>query len=171
MNMISPHRQPQQIKSLSSTLPPSVPNTSLLKKRSKMKTVETLKSTAFCSPLLANRAPIYNDRGTIDPLPRTGHLRHPAFRDPPSEGSSEGSSQSDEPSFCGLAAATCTRLCDGLPPPRSRAEKLAFKPGRVDLLQGPRRDRSETTPTILTLQDLIGGEKELAAGRLGVMAL
>ncbi|XP_070988838.1 SUN domain-containing ossification factor-like isoform X2 [Oncorhynchus clarkii lewisi] len=141
------------------------------KKRSKMKTVETLKSTAFCSPLLANRAPIYNGRGTIDPLPRTGHLRHPAFRDPPSEGSSEGSSQSDEPSFCGLAAATCTRLCDGLPPPRSRAEKLAFKPGRVDLLQGPRRDRSEATPTILTLQDLIGGEKELAAGRLGVMAL
>ncbi|XP_035618974.2 SUN domain-containing ossification factor-like isoform X2 [Oncorhynchus keta] len=141
------------------------------KKRSKMKTVETLKSTAFCSPLLANRAPIYNGRGTIDPLPRTGHLRHPAFRDPPSEGSSEGSSQSDEPSFCGLAAATCTRLCDGLPPPRSRAEKLAFKPGRVDLLQGPRRDSSEATPTILTLQDLIGGEKELAAGRLGVMAL
>nr|XP_029499221.1 SUN domain-containing ossification factor-like [Oncorhynchus nerka] len=141
------------------------------KKRSKMKTVETLKSTAFCSPLLANRAPIYNSRGTIDPLPRTGHLRHPAFRDPPSEGSSEGSSQSEEPSFCGLAPATCTRLCDGLPPPRSRAEKLAFKPGRVDLLQGPRRDSSEATPTILTLQDLIGGEKELAAGRLGVMAL
>eukprot|EP00063_Salmo_salar_P021398 XP_013996233.1 PREDICTED: SUN domain-containing ossification factor-like isoform X2 [Salmo salar] len=141
------------------------------KKRSKMKTVETLKCTAFCAPLLANRAPIYNGRGTMDPLPRTGHLSHPAFRDPPSEGSSEGSSQSDEPSFCGLASASCTRLCDGLPLPRSRAEKQAFKPGRVDLLQAPRRDGSDATPTILNLQDLIGGEKELAAGRLGVMAL
>ncbi|XP_055722292.1 SUN domain-containing ossification factor-like isoform X1 [Salvelinus fontinalis] len=141
------------------------------KKRSKMKTVGTLKCTAFCAPLLANRAPIYDGRGTMDPLPRTGHLSHPAFRDPPSEGSSEGSSQSDVSSFCGLAAASCTRLCDGLPPPRSRAEKRAFKPGRVDLLQALRRDGSEATPTILTLQDLIGGEKELAAGRLGVMAL
>uniref|UniRef100_A0A674AWT2 SUN domain-containing ossification factor-like n=1 Tax=Salmo trutta TaxID=8032 RepID=A0A674AWT2_SALTR len=141
------------------------------KKRSKMKTVETLKCTAFCAPLLANRAPIYNGRGTMDPLPRTGHLSHPAFRDPPSEGSSEGSSQSDEPSFCGLASASCTRLCDGLLLPRSSAEKQAFKPGCVDLLQAPRRDGSDATPTILTLQDLIGGEKELAAGRLGVMAL
>uniref|UniRef100_A0A4W5KWD8 SUN domain-containing protein n=1 Tax=Hucho hucho TaxID=62062 RepID=A0A4W5KWD8_9TELE len=141
------------------------------KKRSKMKTVETLKCTAFCAPLLANRAPIYNGCGTMDPLPRTGHLSHPAFREPPSEGSSEGSSQSDEPSFCGLAAASCMRLCDGLPPPRSRAEKRAFKPEHVDVMQAPRRDGSEATPTILTLQDLIGGEKELAAGRLGVMVL
>ncbi|CAB1326459.1 unnamed protein product [Coregonus sp. 'balchen'] len=161
--------------SLQTVEPMNFPPANKKKNRSKMKTVEPLKCTAFCAPLLANgRAP----RGTMDPTPCTGHLSHPAFRDPPFEGSSEGSSQSDEPSFCGLAATSCTRLCDGLPPPRSRAAKRAFKRrsskpgcGVVDLLQTPRRDGSEATPTILTLQDHIGGGKELAAGRLGVTAL
>ncbi|XP_041698705.2 SUN domain-containing ossification factor isoform X1 [Coregonus clupeaformis] len=147
--------------SLQTVEPMNFPPANKKKNRSKMKTVEPLKCTAFCAPLLANgRAP----RGTMDPTPCTGHLSHPAFRDPPFEGSSEGSSQSDEPSFCGLAATSCTRLCDGLPPPRSRAAKRAFKRrsskpgcGVVDLLQTPRRDGSEATPTILTLQDHIGG--------------
>ncbi|CAB1317268.1 unnamed protein product, partial [Coregonus sp. 'balchen'] len=171
MNIIS-HRQPQQIKSLSPTLLPQQ------KKRSKMKAVETLKCTTLCAPLPANGAPVCNGgapRGTTDPTPRMGRLSHHAFMDPPSECSSESSSQSDEPSLCGLAATTCTRLCDGLHPPRSRAEKRAFKQHRskpgcvvVDLLQAPRRD---ATPTIPTLQDLMGGGKELSAGMLGVTAL
>ncbi|XP_041752385.2 SUN domain-containing ossification factor-like [Coregonus clupeaformis] len=148
------------------------------KKRSKMKAVETLKCTTLCAPLPANGAPVCNGgapRGTTDPTPRMGRLSHHAFMDPPSECSSESSSQSDEPSLCGLAATTCTRLCDGLHPPRSRAEKRAFKQHRskpgcvvVDLLQAPRRD---ATPTIPTLQDLMGGGKELSAGMLGVTAL
>uniref|UniRef100_A0A8C7H0D6 SUN domain-containing ossification factor n=2 Tax=Oncorhynchus kisutch TaxID=8019 RepID=A0A8C7H0D6_ONCKI len=143
------------------------------KKRSKMKTVETLKCTALCAPLLAHGAPVCNS-GTTDPTPRMGRLSHHAFMDPPSGGSSESSSQSDEPSLCGLAATSCTRLCDGLP--RSRAEKRAFKrhrskPGCVvveDLLQAPQRDATPLTPT---LQDLMGGGKELSAGMLGVTAL
>ncbi|XP_070304914.1 SUN domain-containing ossification factor isoform X1 [Salvelinus sp. IW2-2015] len=148
------------------------------KKRSKMKTVETLKCTVLCAPLLAHGAPVCNGcspGGTTDPTPRMGRLSHHAFMDPPSGGSSESSSQSDEPSLCGLAATSCTRLCDGLPPPRSRAEKQAFKrhrskPGCVvveDLLQAPQRDATPITPT---LQDLMGG-KELSAGMLGVTAL
>ncbi|XP_014047209.2 SUN domain-containing ossification factor isoform X1 [Salmo salar] len=149
------------------------------KKRSKMKTVETLKCTALCAPLLADGASVCNGGtpgGTTDPTPRMGRLSHHAFMDPPSGGSSESSSQSDEPSLCGLAAISCTRLCDGLPPPRSRAEKRAFKrhrskPGCVvveDLLQAPQRDATPITPT---LQGLMGGGKELSAGMLGVTAL
>ena len=176
MNMMS-HRQPRQVKSpapqpfhpLSPTLLP------LQKKRSKLKTVETLKCTALCVPLLSHGAPVCNG-GTTDPTPRMGRLSHHAFMAPPSGGSSESSSQSDEPSLCGLAATSCTRLCDGLPPPRSRAEKRAFKrqrskPGCVvveDLLQAPPRDATPITPT---LQDLMGGGKELSAGMLGVTAL
>lgn len=46
--------------------------------------------------------------------------------DSPSEGSSEGSSQSDEPSFCGIPSA-CSAVCNNLSPPSTRAERRALR--------------------------------------------
>ncbi|KAM6948238.1 SUN domain-containing ossification factor [Aplochiton taeniatus] len=121
-------------------------------------------------------APRHRSPLPLDPAALPTGPPHPGFRNPPSEGSSEGSSHSDDPSFCGLANA-CTRLCDGLPPPRSRADKRAFKRRRskpscavVDLLQAPRRDQGETKP-LPVLQDMMRGNKELRSGPLGVTAL
>ena len=163
---------------MTESFPPSLsPSQSfhLQKKRGKVKPsekAETLKpSTAVISPPVANGAPICNG------APRGANLSRPLLLDSPSEGSSEGSSHSDEPSFCGIA--TCTRLCDDLPPPKSRAERRAerraFKHRRsrpgcvvVDLLQAPRMDTRDTTPT---LQDLMRGNKELRSGTFGVTAL
>ncbi|XP_046882888.1 SUN domain-containing ossification factor isoform X2 [Hypomesus transpacificus] len=155
--------------------PPTFVPANKKKKRGKVKPsekAETLKpSTVVISPPVANGAPICNG------APRGANLSRPLLLDSPSEGSSEGSSHSDEPSFCGIA--TCTRLCDDLPPPKSRAERRAerraFKHRRsrpgcvvVDLLQAPRMDTRDTTPT---LQDLMRGNKELRSGTFGVTAL
>lgn len=137
------------------------------RRRRKMKLlekVETLKPSLHSSPELTNGvcngAPV-----TTNPIPLTKNLLHPTFRDSPSEGSSEGSSHSDDPSFCGLTTA-CSRICDGLPPPKSRAEKRAWRRGRpkpscavVDFLHAPRRDKSEPLP-ISTIEDIIRRKTE-----------
>uniref|UniRef100_A0A8C6LXR5 SUN domain containing ossification factor n=1 Tax=Nothobranchius furzeri TaxID=105023 RepID=A0A8C6LXR5_NOTFU len=95
-------------------------------------------------------------------------LLQPAFRDSPSEGSSEASSHSDDPSFCGITSA-CPRLCDGLPPPKSRAEKRALRRRRpkpsctvVDLFPAPRRDKDRLLP--ITLRDIINRKTEQHSG-------
>lgn len=137
------------------------------RRRRKMKLlekVETLKPSLHSSPELTNGvcngAPV-----TTNPIPLTKNLLHPTFRDSPSEGSSEGSSHSDDPSFCGLTTA-CSRICDGLPPPKSRAEKRAWRRRRpkpscavVDFLHAPRRDKSEPLP-ISTIEDILRRKTE-----------
>lgn len=137
------------------------------RRRRKMKPlekVETLKPSLQSSPELTNGvcngAPV-----TTNPIPLTKNLLHPTFRDSPSEGSSEGSSHSDDPSFCGLTTA-CSRICDGLPPPKSRAEKRAWRRRRpkpsctvVDFLHAPRRDKSEPLP-ISTIEDILRRKTE-----------
>ncbi|XP_007555030.1 SUN domain-containing ossification factor isoform X2 [Poecilia formosa] len=126
--------------------------------------VETLKPCFQSAPELCNGA-VGRSRGdvTAHAAPLIKHLLQPVFRDSPSEGSSEGSSQSDDPSFCGLTSA-CSRICDGLPPVKTRAEKRALRRRRlkpacavVDLLHAPRRDNNEPAP--VTLQDIITNKK------------
>ncbi|XP_017275832.1 SUN domain-containing ossification factor isoform X2 [Kryptolebias marmoratus] len=131
--------------------------------------VETLKPSFQASPELCNGAvgchavPVPTNATFL-----TKQLLQPAFRDSPSEGSSEGSSHSDDPSFCGITAA-CSRICDDLPPPKTRAEKRASrrrrpKPGCavVDLLHAPQRDKNEHLP--ITLQDIINRKTEQNSG-------
>uniref|UniRef100_A0A087XZX1 SUN domain-containing protein n=1 Tax=Poecilia formosa TaxID=48698 RepID=A0A087XZX1_POEFO len=93
--------------------------------------VETLKPCFQSAPELCNGA-VGRSRGdvTAHAAPLIKHLLQPVFRDSPSEGSSEGSSQSDDPSFCGLTSA-CSRICDGLPPVKTRAEKRALRRRRL----------------------------------------
>lgn len=126
--------------------------------------METLKPCFQSAPELCNGA-VGRSRGdvTAHAAPLIKHLLQPVFRDSPSEGSSEGSSQSDDPSFCGIRSA-CSRICDGLPPVKTQAEKRALRRRRlkpacavVDLLHAPRRDDNEPAP--VSLQDIVVNKK------------
>ncbi|XP_017541005.2 SUN domain-containing ossification factor-like isoform X1 [Pygocentrus nattereri] len=104
-----------------------------------------------------------------DPSPFT-------FRDPPSEGSSEASSQSDDPSFCGIS--TCGRLCEGLPPPKSRSEKRALKRRHskpsctvVQQLLQPAQSSGPLVRPGPTVQGFIKTTTELSAGRVEVTTI
>ncbi|XP_072219172.1 SUN domain-containing ossification factor-like isoform X1 [Leuresthes tenuis] len=131
--------------------------------------VETLKPSFQAAPELSNGAVVCNGMPVItNPAPLTKQLLQPAFGDSPSEGSSEGSSHSDDPSFCGITTA-CSRICDGLPPPKTRAEKRALRRRRpkpscpvVDLLHSPLMDKNESLP--ITIQDIINRKTEQKSG-------
>lgn len=136
--------------------------------------VETLKPSFHAAPELLNGDVMCNGAPVVtNPTPLTKRLLQPLFRDSPSEGSSEGSSHSDDPSFCGITAA-CTRICDGLPPPKTRAERRALrrrrpKPGCavVDFLQAPKRQKSEPS-AIATIHDIVSRKTEQSSGTFGV---
>ncbi|XP_068594004.1 SUN domain-containing ossification factor-like isoform X2 [Cebidichthys violaceus] len=143
------------------------------RKMKPMEKVETLKPS-FHAPELRNGAVLWNGAPvTTNPTPLARRLLQPLFRDSPSEGSSEGSSHSDDPSFCGITAA-CGRVCDGFPPPKTRAEKRAFRRRRPKpccagggLLQVPRRDWREPLH-ISTIQDIMNRKTEQSSGTFGV---
>ncbi|XP_013869271.1 SUN domain-containing ossification factor [Austrofundulus limnaeus] len=136
------------------------------RRRRKMKAldkVETLKPSLQAAPKLCN-----GSAGRPAAPFAAKQLLLPAFRDSPSEGSSEASSHSDEPSFCGITA-PCSRVCHGLSPPKSRAEKRAPrrrrpKPGCtvVDLLHAPHRDKTQRLP--ITIQDILNPKTEQSSG-------
>ncbi|KAM4728219.1 SUN domain-containing ossification factor isoform 2-T2 [Anableps anableps] len=131
--------------------------------------VETLKPCFQSAPELCNGAVGRNSGDvTTNTTPLIKQLLQPAFRDSPSEGSSEGSSHSDEPSFCGITTA-CSRLCDGLPPVKTRAEKRALRRRRlkptcavVDLLHAPRRVSNDPMP--VAIQDIMNRKTEHNSG-------
>lgn len=136
--------------------------------------VETLKPSFHTASELCNGTVVCNDGPvTTNPTPLTKTFLQPTFRDLPSEGSSEASSHSDDPSFCGITTA-CSRICDGLPPPKTRSEKRALRRRRpkpscavVDLLQAPRRDKGEVLP-ISAIQDIMTRKTEQSSGTFGV---
>ncbi|XP_021171288.2 SUN domain-containing ossification factor isoform X4 [Fundulus heteroclitus] len=131
--------------------------------------VETLKPCFHSAPELCNGGVGRND-GPVpaNTAPLIKQLLQPAFRDSPSEGSSEGSSHSDEAYFCGITTA-CSRMCDGLPPVKTRAEKRALRRRRlkpscavVDLLHAPRRDKNDPMP--VTIQDIMIRKTQHSSG-------
>lgn len=137
--------------------------------------VETLRPSLLVTPELhigdaiCNGVPI-----TTNPAPATKRLLHPMFRDSPSEGSSEGSSHSDDPSFCGIAT-SCTRICDGVPPSKTRSEKRASrrrhpKPSCAvnDLLQAPRKDKSKPRQLSTVMDITTERTTEQSSGTFGV---
>ncbi|KAF3699045.1 Dynamin-1 [Channa argus] len=146
------------------------------KRRRKMKSiekVETLKPS-FHAPELCNGAVVCNSVPvTTNPTPLTKRLLQPTFRDSPSEGSSEASSHSDDPSFCGITTA-CSRICEGLPPPKTQPEKRASrrrcpKPGcpAADLFQAPRKNDGKLL-TISSIQDIMNRKTEHSSGAFRV---
>lgn len=147
------------------------------KRRRKIKPiekVETLRPSFHATPKLCNGGALCNGVAVSSmPAPLTKRLLPPAFRDSPSEGSSEGSSHSDDPSFCGIAT-SCSRICDLVPPPKSRSEKRVSrrrrpKPGCavIDLLQAPKKDKSKLLQ-ISTIEDIMKRSAEPSSGAFGV---
>ncbi|MCI4377043.1 hypothetical protein PGIGA_G00198930 [Pangasianodon gigas] len=95
-----------------------------------------------------------------------------SFRESSSEGSSEDSSQSDEPSFCGIAS--CSRLCDSLPAPKNRSKKRSRLKKRSTLLKQLLQPVECNGPPVapkFTLHGLITGSTELSTNRPGVPLL
>ncbi|XP_075278535.1 SUN domain-containing ossification factor isoform X3 [Opisthocomus hoazin] len=144
------------------------------KKRCKYKSekIETVKPTAEPVHPIANgeikgRKPFTNQRD----FSNIGEVYHSSYKGPPSEGSSETSSQSEESYFCGISA--CTSLCNGQTQ-KTKTEKRAMKRRRSKV-----SDQGKLIKTLIqtksgsmpSLHDIIKGNKDITVGTLGVTAV
>ncbi|XP_066482095.1 SUN domain-containing ossification factor isoform X2 [Tiliqua scincoides] len=141
------------------------------KKRCKYKSdkIETVKPVAEPVHPIANgeiksRKPFTNQRD----FSNIGDVYHSSYKGPPSEGSSETSSQSEESYFCGISA--CTSLCNGQIQ-KTKTEKRALKRRRS---KAPEQEKliktliQTKTGSLPSLHDIIKGNKDLTVGTLGV---
>ncbi|XP_017934573.2 SUN domain-containing ossification factor isoform X1 [Manacus vitellinus] len=141
------------------------------KKRCKYKSEkpETVKPTTEPVHPIANgeikgRKPFTNQRD----FSNIGEVYHSSYKGPPSEGSSETSSQSEESYFCGISA--CTSLCNGQTQ-KTKTEKRAIKRRRSKV-----SDQGKLIKTLIqtksgsmpSLHDIIKGNKDITVGTLGV---
>ncbi|XP_062989276.1 SUN domain-containing ossification factor isoform X2 [Elgaria multicarinata webbii] len=144
------------------------------KKRCKYKSekIETVKPVAEPVHRVANgeiksRKPFTNQRD----FSNIGDVYHSSYKGPPSEGSSETSSQSEESYFCGISA--CTGLCNGQIQ-KTKTEKRALKRRRS---KAPEQEKlikaliQTKTGSLPSLHDIIKGNKDLTVGTLGVTAV
>ncbi|XP_037362368.2 SUN domain-containing ossification factor, partial [Talpa occidentalis] len=143
------------------------------KKRCKYKTekIETIKPADPLHPIangdIKGRKPFTNQRD----FSNMGEVYHSSYKGPPSEGSSETSSQSEESYFCGISA--CTSLCNGQTQ-KTKTEKRALKRRRSKV-----QDQGKLLKTLIqtksgslpSLHDIIKGNKELTVGTFGVTAV
>ncbi|XP_036610262.1 SUN domain-containing ossification factor isoform X1 [Trichosurus vulpecula] len=143
------------------------------KKRCKYKTekIETVKPADSSHPIangdIKGRKPFTNQRD----FSNMGEVYHSSYKGPPSEGSSETSSQSEESYFCGISA--CTSLCNGQTQ-KTKTEKRALKRRRSRV-----QDQGKLIKTLIqtksgsmpSLHDLIKGNKEITVGTFGVTAV
>ncbi|XP_048214263.1 SUN domain-containing ossification factor isoform X3 [Perognathus longimembris pacificus] len=140
------------------------------KKRCKYKTekIETIKPADPLHPVangdIKGRKPFTNQRD----FSNIGEVYHSSYKGPPSEGSSETSSQSEESYFCGISA--CTSLCNGQSQ-KTKTEKRALKRRRSKV-----QDQGKLIKTLIqtksgslpSLHDIIKGNKEITVGTFGV---
>ncbi|XP_040593518.1 SUN domain-containing ossification factor isoform X2 [Mesocricetus auratus] len=143
------------------------------KKRCKYKTekIETIKPADPLHPIangdIKGRKPFTNQRD----FSNMGEVYHSSYKGPPSEGSSETSSQSEESYFCGISA--CTSLCNGQTQ-KTKTEKRALKRRRSKvqdqgkLIKALIQTKSGSLPS---LHDIIKGNKEITVGAFGVTAV
>ncbi|KAL1769916.1 SUN domain-containing ossification factor isoform X1 [Sigmodon hispidus] len=143
------------------------------KKRCKYKTekIETIKPADPLHPIangdIKGRKPFTNQRD----FSNMGEVYHSSYKGPPSEGSSETSSQSEESYFCGISA--CTSLCNGQTQ-KTKTEKRAVKRRRSKvqdqgkLIKALIQTKSGSLPS---LHDIIKGNKEITVGAFGVTAV
>ncbi|KAK2084782.1 hypothetical protein P7K49_037815 [Saguinus oedipus] len=146
---------------------------SLDKKRCKYKIekIETIKPADPLHPIangdIKGRKPFTNQRD----FSNMGEVYHSSYKGPPSEGSSETSSQSEESYFCGISA--CTSLCNGQSQ-KTKTEKRALKRRRSKV-----QDQGKLIKTLIqtksgslpSLHDIIKGNKEITVGTFGVTAV
>ncbi|KAM5203159.1 SUN domain-containing ossification factor isoform 3-T3 [Hipposideros larvatus] len=143
------------------------------KKRCKYKTekIETIKPADPLHPVangdIKGRKPFTNQRD----FSNIGGVYHSSYKGPPSEGSSETSSQSEESYFCGISA--CTSLCNGQSQ-KTKTEKRALKRRRSKV-----QDQGKLIKTLIqtksgslpSLHDIMKGNKEITVGTFGVTAV
>ncbi|XP_004688543.1 PREDICTED: SUN domain-containing ossification factor isoform X1 [Condylura cristata] len=143
------------------------------KKRCKYKTekIETIKPADPLHPIangdIKGKKPFTNQRD----FSNMGEVYHSSYKGPPSEGSSETSSQSEESYFCGISA--CTSLCNGQSQ-KTKTEKRALKRRRSKV-----QDQGKLIKTLIqtksgslpSLHDIIKGNKEITVGTFGVTAV
>nr|XP_014431865.1 SUN domain-containing ossification factor isoform X6 [Pelodiscus sinensis] len=144
------------------------------KKRCKYKSekIETIKPASEPLHPLANgeikgRKPFTNQRD----FSNIGEVYHSSYKGPPSEGSSETSSQSEESYFCGISA--CTTLCNGQTQ-KTKTEKRAIKRRRSKVPDQGKFIKTliqTKTGSMPSLHDIIKGNKEITVGTLGVTAV
>ncbi|XP_032631780.1 SUN domain-containing ossification factor isoform X3 [Chelonoidis abingdonii] len=144
------------------------------KKRCKYKSdkIETIKPASEPLHPLANgeikgRKPFTNQRD----FSNIGEVYHSSYKGPPSEGSSETSSQSEESYFCGISA--CTTLCNGQTQ-KTKTEKRALKRRRSKVPDQGKLIKTliQTKPgSMPSLHDIIKGNKDITVGTLGVTAV
>ncbi|RXM92315.1 SUN domain-containing ossification factor [Acipenser ruthenus] len=143
------------------------------KKRCKMKVekVDTLKPSVPAPPVanggVKSNGPLQSHSAFLP----SGEVCTSSYKGPPSEGSSEGSSHSDESYFCGISS--CTRLCNDQPPPKTKTEKRAFKRRRSKMDPGKYMAGLIQTKTgsVPSMQDFMKGNKEMSVGTFGVTAV
>ncbi|NXG78952.1 SUCO factor, partial [Baryphthengus martii] len=141
------------------------------KKRCKFKSekIDTIKSTTEPLHPIANgeikgSKPFTNQRD----FSNIAEVYHSSYKGPPSEGSSETSSQSEESYFCGISA--CTSLCNGQTQ-KTKTEKRAIKRRRSKvsdqgkLIKTLMQTKSGSMPS---LHDIMKGNKDITVGTLGV---
>ncbi|XP_050818951.1 SUN domain-containing ossification factor isoform X5 [Gopherus flavomarginatus] len=144
------------------------------KKRCKYKSekIETIKPASEPLHPLANgeikgRKLFTNQRD----FSNIGEVYHSSYKGPPSEGSSETSSQSEESYFCGISA--CTTLCNGQTQ-KTKTEKRALKRRRSKVPDQGKFIKTliQTKPgSMPSLHDIIKGNKDITVGTLGVTAV
>ncbi|XP_030427749.1 SUN domain-containing ossification factor isoform X5 [Gopherus evgoodei] len=144
------------------------------KKRCKYKNekIETIKPASEPLHPLANgeikgMKPFTNQRD----FSNIGEVYHSSYKGPPSEGSSETSSQSEESYFCGISA--CTTLCNGQTQ-KTKTEKRALKRRRSKVPDQGKFIKTliQTKPgSMPSLHDIIKGNKDITVGTLGVTAV
>ncbi|KAM9130623.1 SUN domain-containing ossification factor isoform 3-T3 [Pangshura tecta] len=144
------------------------------KKRCKYKSekIETIKPASEPPHPLANgeikgRKPFTNQRD----FSNIGEVYHSSYKGPPSEGSSETSSQSEESYFCGISA--CTTLCNGQTQ-KTKTEKRALKRRRSKVPDQGKFIKTliqTKTGSMPSLHDIIKGNKDITVGTLGVTAV
>ncbi|XP_006887495.1 PREDICTED: SUN domain-containing ossification factor [Elephantulus edwardii] len=137
----------------------------------KMEKIETIKPADPLHPIangdIKGRKPFTNQRD----FSNMGEVYHSSYKGPPSEGSSETSSQSEESYFCGISA--CTSLCNGQSQ-KTKTEKRALKRRRSKV-----QDQGKLIKTLIqtksgslpSLHDIIKGNKEITVGTFGVTAV
>ncbi|KAH0506667.1 SUN domain-containing ossification factor [Microtus ochrogaster] len=137
----------------------------------KMEKIETIKPAdplhSIANGDIKGRKPFTNQRD----FSNMGEVYHSSYKGPPSEGSSETSSQSEESYFCGISA--CTSLCNGQTQ-KTKTEKRALKRRRSKvqdqgkLIKALIQTKSGSLPS---LHDIIKGNKEITVGAFGVTAV
>ncbi|KAM3840153.1 SUN domain-containing ossification factor isoform 2-T2 [Vipera latastei] len=137
-------------------------------KNEKIETVKPITETnhQIANGEIKNKKTFTNQRD----FSNIGDVYHSLYKSPPSEGSSETSSQSEESYFCGISA--CRGLCNGQIQ-KTKTDKRSLKRRRSKVPEQQKLIKAIQTKTgsLPSLHDIIKGNKDITVGTFGVTAV